>query len=115
MSDARPPAKTLDPKLRRSPAPPPAPTTAAASHDYPVVLFPVRLETRFVDKQLLVRIYPDQLAIETHEHDLTAEEVTAGRTFRKRFDNGDDKEKRGAWRDLARYFGPRRAAWIASW
>src|SRR5215470_16750088 len=113
MAAAPPPPKTLDPKLRRGPAPAPPPAAAAPSHDFPVMLLPVRLETRFVGKQLLVRIYPDQLAVETHEHDLTAAEVIAGRAFRKRFGSADEQEKRGAWRDLAHHFGPLRGAWIA--
>ena len=51
----------------------------------PVLLLPVRLETRFIDgangPELWVRIYPDQIAIDTHEPALTAAEQTAGEAY----------------------------------
>ena len=81
---------------------------------YPILLFPIRLETRFVPNQLLVRLYPDQLAVETHEPKLTRDELVAGRVFRLAHDAAtEDETKRGAWRELARRFGSPRAAWIA--
>ena len=49
------------------------------------MLFPVRIETRFVTDgngpQLLVRIYPDEIHIDTHETALTKEEVDAGMAY----------------------------------
>jgi len=44
----------------------------------PLLLLPVHLETRFVDSpaglsELWVRIYPDQISINTHEPELTAQ------------------------------------------
>lgn len=47
----------------------------------PVVLFPVRLETRFFkladgSSELRVRVYPDSVHIDSHEPALTAEEQT---------------------------------------
>src|SRR5207237_1036074 len=53
--------------------------------DIALVLFPVRIETRFVTDgngpQLLVRIYPDEIHIDTHETALTKEEVDAGMAY----------------------------------
>ncbi|WP_254764254.1 hypothetical protein [Natrinema marinum] len=58
--------------------------------EQPVALLPVRLETRFVDSafdtddvpdQLLVRVFPDQLHMNSHEPELTDEEVTWGENF----------------------------------
>jgi hypothetical protein len=85
------------------------------SERYPVLLFPVRLETKLMGEKLCIRVYPDQLAIETHESDLTKAEIEAGHIFRKKFNSKvDGDQKRNAWRELARKFGSPRAAWIAS-
>jgi hypothetical protein len=84
------------------------------SERIPVLLFPVRLETRFLSGQLQVRIYPDQLCVEAHEIQLTRGEVASGLIFRKRYDAAaDDIGRRDAWRLLADEFGSPRAAWIA--
>src|SRR5712691_5219282 len=48
----------------------------------PMLLLPVRIETRFMDTQeqpqLWVRIYPDHFAIDTHEPGLSPDEQAAG-------------------------------------
>ncbi len=90
------------------------------SDRYPILLFPVRLETRFMPEtnptELWVRIYPDQIAIDNHEEELSAEEVKAGSLYRDRVAEAGSEEnvekKKQAWRDLARQVGPARAAWI---
>ncbi len=53
------------------------------SDRYPIFLFPVRLETKFMEnaKELWVRVFPDDIVIETHERELTKGEVLAGRQF----------------------------------
>jgi hypothetical protein len=48
---------------------------------HPAVLLPVRLETRFSGTQLLVRIYPDTIHLDTHEPALTDAEVAAARRY----------------------------------
>jgi hypothetical protein len=81
-------------------------------HNYPVFLLPIRLETRFSKdadgnvEDLWVRIYPDDIFVTSHEPMLAESEFEAGERFWKQ------KERRSAWRELARRFGPQRAAWI---
>ncbi len=86
----------------------------------PLVLFPVRLETRFFaladgSSELRVRVYPDTVHIDTHEPELTADELTWGRHFWEQTWRAANDEERGktAWRQLAERFDPPRAAWIA--
>ena len=56
----------------------------------PLVLFPVRIETRFVSRpvtesdELWIRIFPDDIHTDSHEKDLTAEEISAGEAYWKR-------------------------------
>ncbi len=80
----------------------------------PILLLPVRLETRFVTSgknlQMLVRIYPDDVHVDTHERDLTQAESDWGDAFWTQYKTGIGKLE--AWNRLAHRFGPRRAAWI---
>lgn len=92
--------------------------------DIPFLLLPVRIETRFIhhdhSDELWVRVYPDEIAIHTHEKILTDKEVAEGEKYWKALFNaekngGNQKEdqKKSAWSHLAELFGPSRAAWIA--
>src|SRR5215510_12774128 len=86
----------------------------------PAVLLPVRLETRFFtlpdsSSELRVRIYPDTVHIDSHEPELTAEELKWGQHFWEETwrASTDDERAKSAWRQLADRFDPPRAAWVA--
>ena len=80
--------------------------------EVPIAFLPVRIETRFGkasdgSPQLWVRIYPDDIHVDSFEPGLTAAESTARSTFLA-------SPTATNWTALAAQFGPRRAAWIAS-
>ena len=49
---------------------------------FPCVLFPLRIETRFMaganGRELWVRVYPDDIAVHTHEKELSRDDADAG-------------------------------------
>ncbi len=97
--------------------PPPSslsqPLPVTLSSDIPIVFLPIRLETKFefvpAGTNLLIRIYPDDLHVDTHEPGLTQAEIQVGEFFRK----APEDDKRAAWNYLVSRVGAPRAAWIA--
>jgi DNA uptake protein ComE-like DNA-binding protein len=83
-----------------------------AKDDRPALLLPLRLETRFKENELWLRIYPDQVSIHTHDPLLTQTEVDAGVAYFETLARSTEDERRSAWRQLSKLFGPARAAWI---
>lgn len=91
----------------------------------PLLLFPVRLETRFFPQadgsvELRVRVYPDKVHIDSHEAKLTEDEVVWGKHYWEQIwrtgtadDPAAEERRKAAWRQLADRFDPPRAAWIA--
>jgi hypothetical protein len=88
----------------------------------PLVLFPVRLETRFnpaKPAELLVRIIPDDVHADSHEPELTAAEADAGRAYWETTWRAGTAEpaatagESAAWADLVAHTSVGRAAWIA--
>ncbi|MBX3082873.1 MAG: hypothetical protein KF716_14635 [Anaerolineae bacterium] len=91
----------------------------------PFLLLPMRIETRFMQvenqTQLWVRIFPDEIAVHTHEPALTADEVERGKHYWQELwrasqeTNPDQRTniEKGAWLALAGTTGGTRAAWIA--
>ncbi len=86
----------------------------------PLVLLPVRLETRFFTlpgnvTELRVRIYPDKIHVDTHQPELTTDERTWGTQYwQQDWVAGNATTARSdAWLTLASRFGAARAAWIA--
>lgn len=95
----------------------PLPTTsrflAPPSADTPLVLLPVRLESRFQGPELWLRVYPDDVHVNSFEPQLTSDEQAARADFLNQAKSGQDGA-RSAFATLARRYGPARAAWIAS-
>lgn len=89
------------------------------SASVPLLLLPVRLETRFVKTGtlyvLLIRIYPDVVHVDSFERGLSEMEVKWGEHFwdQTKLAGVDQDKQLNAWAQLAQVFGPRRAAWIA--
>lgn len=115
----------IDPILFRSVFEIPAggagmPTGSLCPGDLPLVLFPVRLETRFFKisdsvTELRVRVYPDEIHLDSHERALTADERTWGEHYWQQDWRADFRDLNGradAWRQIADRFGAARAAWI---
>lgn len=88
----------------------------------PTVLLPVRLESRFRQEsgqlKLLLRIYPDQVHVHSHESELTPDERAAGIEYWDAMwrlgANATLEDTKQPWRLLATRYGPERAAWIAN-
>jgi hypothetical protein len=84
---------------------------------FPILLFPVRLETRFRNEtppELLVRIYPDDCSIDTFDGTLSEAEVLNAKLYWITMweAGGIPGDERGAWRGLVAGHGSGRAAWI---
>jgi hypothetical protein len=89
----------------------------------PMLFLPVNVETRFMisasaEPELWVRIYPDQIAINSHEPELTQQEITDGTAYWDAvWCAGNPPPSidsvKAPWRGLAQRYGSPRAAWIA--
>lgn len=88
----------------------------------PLVLLPVRIETRFVNvgstdaprHQLWVRIYPDDCSIDTFESALSDTEVANAKLYWQGIwrAGGEEDDERAAWRALVAAHGSGRAGYI---
>ncbi len=85
----------------------------------PIMLLPLRLETRFKEmereqRELWVRVFPDEIAINTHEKLLTERERTNAIAYWKALRAAtDDTARKAAWQELVKHFGANRSAWVA--
>lgn len=61
---------------------------------YPVILFPVRLETKYVGDKLKIRIYPDDILINSHNSNLTSEEAIELDKYKNEFNEADNNDKK---------------------
>lgn len=85
---------------------------------FPILLFPLRLETRFKNTgnqpQLWIRVYPDDCNVVKKEPLLTTEELENARSFwiEMAKAGGTETEEKGAWTVLVNSHGSNRAAWV---
>src|SRR5690348_5835608 len=94
----------------------PRQTIAQWTDRIPILLFPVRLETRFKAGQLWVRIYPDACSIDSFEETLSETEAANAKLYWTGMweAGGIEDQERGAWRGLVGAHGAGRAEWIVS-
>jgi hypothetical protein len=81
----------------------------------PILMMPVRLETRFTrSRELWVRIYPDDCFVDAFSPTLTASEVEDAQTYWLGMwqSRGLKDQERAAWHALVDAQGAGRAAWI---
>jgi hypothetical protein len=80
----------------------------------PLLLMPLRIETRFVEAELWVRIYPDQWAIDSFAPVPSEQEIENVRRFWTAWfrASGDDGMRRAAWRALVASHGSGRSEWL---
>ena len=100
--------------------------------DVPLMMLPIRLQTRIVTTQnqaespsffmLLVRVYPDDIFIQTHEDLLTDDEVQAAKIYWSRIRLAEQPTvpnvqqialKKEAWREVSTQFGGGRSLYIS--
>jgi len=86
--------------------------------DVPLVLLPLRIETRFKTiegiPELWIRVYPDTIHVDGHEKELTDEEVEWGQYFWTQYHatGATEDDRASVWTQLTERYGEPRAAWI---
>jgi hypothetical protein len=78
----------------------------------PILLFPLRVQTRFDGDDLLVRAYPDEISVEELERRLMPDEIAAGEAFHQAAGEEGAARRREIWRGMSRDYGLARSAWI---
>jgi hypothetical protein len=95
-----------------------APSTVLGPSTLPLMLFPVRLETRVFPlatvAEIRIRVYPDKIQLNAHDPALTAGEISAGQVYWRAVWplSIDNPAALRAWQILAGQAGSPRAAWI---
>ncbi|MEP6491825.1 MAG: hypothetical protein ABJF01_04065 [bacterium] len=86
-----------------------------ADPGYPLMLLPVRVETRYTadGTSLRVRIYPDDIHIDALDRGISPEENAAGIAYWTAVWRATDDAAAEAWRTLLAAVGRLRALWVA--
>lgn len=84
------------------------------SDDFPVLLGPVRIETRFTEDELLIRVFPDEWAVDKFEPRPTPAEIDALDAYwtARWAAARDPAALRAAGLELSARIAPGRAAWL---
>ncbi|OXM50375.1 hypothetical protein [Amycolatopsis alba] len=82
--------------------------------DFPVLLGPVRVETRYVGRELLVRVFPDEWSVDKFEAKPTKAEIAALDAYWTTLwaSGGAPAGEQAAWRQLVARVPGGRAAWL---
>ncbi|HSW22173.1 MAG TPA: hypothetical protein VLJ62_05355 [Burkholderiaceae bacterium] len=87
--------------------------------DLPILLAPLRVQTRFADspdgRVLLIRVYPDDFSVQTHDAQLAAAERAAGDAYWAAPINKPDGQTQSRielWRGMFATYGAPRASYI---
>ena len=75
----------------------------------PVLLFPLKIETRFVADELWIRVFPDTAFLQSHDPNLSKEEKKDAIAFKKQT---AEEDKKLAWEKLVSKYGVYRSSWI---
>ena len=96
------------------------------SADYPILLFPVRLETRFKSEtdpetgarreQLWVRVFPDTVSVDAFGEELSESEVADAKKYWTEVwaAAGDEDGERAAWHELVGSHSSGRSSWVVA-
>ena len=89
-------------------------TVVTLADEFPVLLGPVRIETRFTATELLVRVFPDDWAVDSFESKPTAAEIAAVDAYwAARWAAGGRPEAlAAAWSQLSARVPTGRASWL---
>ncbi|MEV6974062.1 hypothetical protein [Kitasatospora sp. NPDC093806] len=87
---------------------------APLSDDYPVLLGPVRLETRFTEAELLIRVFPDEWSVDAFEPRPSEAELGALDAYWTALwrTGGAAVGEQAAWRELTGRIAAGRATWL---
>ena len=81
----------------------------------PILLLPLRVETRFKGAELLVRVFPDEISIDTHEEIPTIAEAALGQDYwRAIATDSSETARKEAWRKLVDAFRAPRAGYVVA-
>jgi hypothetical protein len=88
--------------------------TSQLSDDFPVLLGPVRIETRFTATELLVRVFPDEWSVDKFEPLPTEAEIAALDAYwtARWAAGGRTAGLKAAWQELVARIPAGRAAWL---
>jgi hypothetical protein len=88
--------------------------TSPLSDDFPVLLGPVRVETRFTATELLVRVFPDEWSVDKFEPQPGAAEIAAVDAYWTAVwrSGGDPVAQHAAFEELANRVPAGRANWL---